>query len=801
MLAFHDHQLAIADANCDLEKRNRNPALIKQKNALYFRIVRFGFILLCLALAPTIAQAIDAPTDPRGTVVRSGEIKWEWNRVPDAARYQVNVNGSFASMTNDNFYYSRGLSDGEYTFTVQAVHSDGSYSSPSSQSASRSIGQSGGTENKNTAVSDATTNRSGGTSDLPAPNDPRGTLVRPAEIKWEWASVSGAQQYEVIIDGSSIGLTNDLFVYTKNLSAGNHTMTVRAVDSNGNRSIDSAVANRSVGSSAVTQQASNNGNNNTGSSNSGSQSSLAAPQDPRGTRVRPAEIKWEWADVSGASEYEVTVNGSSQRTAVNFLYTKNLSAGEHTMTVKAVDGNGQLSAASNQAKASTETNTSGASNDSTAAQNTSTSNSGSSAIDQPRDVRGTQVRTGEVKWEWSAVPGAANYEVYLDGNSAGTTGNDYLYTPNLSSGEHSITVAAIDSEGRYSNASARAVVNVDGSNSSSNSEVAPPPPEPVAAAPANDNGLIDPETWNYSEATQKEGYELTFSDEFNGNSLNRARWNTQLRWDGSWNGDRYEYRLVNGEAQFYVNIYSEDQEHLEKVASVYNPFKFDGNRLGIQAIKNPLKTSNSTNGYGPLSSIYTQQPFLSGVISTYDKFKQKYGYFEARIKIPNHLGTFPAFWLHHHLREWEGTQKTEIDIMENLGHAPWYVYNSFHYFTGVSEGVGGTPHFIKPQPQGQIYTGTDYSENYHVYAAEWKPGHIRYFIDGQQVSEVWNSASDHEELYLIINMAVGGNWTNMPTNAGGTGRSSDNRFPTQNDIDTWGNPQLEIDYVRVYKAR
>jgi len=578
-------------------------------------------------------------------------------------------------------------------------------------------------------------------------------------------------------------------------------MIVKSVDSDGNRSGDSEIAYRSIDGGGVDSGSDNNASTTqSNNSESAGESSLSAPRDPRGTRVRPAEIKWEWASVSGASEYEVTVDGSTQRTSDTFLYTKNLSVGDHTMSVRAVDSSGRLSASSNRTTTSTSENPSG--NSTSQNQSASTSNNdNTSSIGVPGDVRGTQVRAGEVKWEWNTVPGAQNYEVFLDGNSAGTTGNDFLYTKNLSSGDHSVNIAAIDSEGRLSERSATASVNV--TEGVSNSTVAPPPPQPdsIPSAPANDNGLIDPATWNYGDS-HKDGYELTFSDEFNSGSLNRARWNTQLRWDGSHNGDRYEYRVINGEAQFYVNIYSEDQEHLDKIASVYNPFQFDGNRLAIRSTRNPLKNNNGTKSYGPLSTISVQQPFLSGVISTYDKFTQKYGYFEARIKIPNHLGTFPAFWLHHQRREWEGTQKTEIDIMENLGHAPWYVYNSFHYFTGVSEGVGGTPHSVKPQPEGQIFTGTHYSEDYHVYAAEWKPGHIRFLIDGQQVSEVWNSAVDHEELYIIMNMAVGGIWTNLPTNSGGTGRGTGgDRFPTDNDINTWGNPALEIDYVRVYQAR
>lgn len=631
-------------------------------------LFRSSIFLVISAVTPSIANAMDAPRDTRGTVVALDAIKWEWANSAGAVRYQVDVNGVFTEYVSGNAYYSRNLTDGDYSFTVQAVNGDNIHSSPSVRSAVVSIG--------------------------------------------------------------------------------------------------SAVQARSGASS----------------------SNLPAPNDARGTRVRDGEVKWEWSGVPGASGYEVTVNGNTYQSAEVFLYLGNLPVGEHTMTVKAVDGNGQKSAASQQVKTSTWVDVGGGSINSDQA-----SQSSNASVDIPVDVRGTMVGDRQAKWEWQIVTGAARYQVYLDGVAVGDTPDNFYYTPDLADGDHSVTVAAIDTAGEQTAQSASATVNVNGSFAdNSNSGVAPPPP-------ADDNGLIDPASWNYPEVNQKPGYTLAFSDEFNTNTLNPARWNTQLRWDGSYNGERYEYRLINGEDQFYVNIYSEDQEHLDKVASVYNPFQFDGNRLAIRAAINPLKDSNSNNGYGPLDTISRQQPILSGAMSTYDKFAQKFGYFEARIKIPKHAGSFPAFWLHHQKRESEGTQKTEIDIMENLGHRGDYVYNSFHYFTGVSEGVSGTAHSVKPSPQGQIYTGIDYSQDYHVYAVEWEPGHLRFLIDGQQVSEVWNGASDHEELYIILNLAFGGNWYDMPTNAGGSGRSSDNRFPTQQDLNEWGNPALEIDYVRAYK--
>ena len=317
---------------------------------------------------------------------------------------------------------------------------------------------------------------------------------------------------------------------------------------------------------------------------------------------------------------------------------------------------------------------------------------------------------------------------------------------------------------------------------------------------ASVESLIDPASYDYPEATQVSGYELVFSDEFNGTALNPYRWNSQLRWDGEFNGERYEYRVINGEDQLYVNVLSEDEEHQEKVVSQYNPFEFDGSTLAIRAIKNPLQTTTNKLTWGSLDQIAAQQTFLSGAISTHEKFSQKFGYFEARIKIPSATGTFPAFWLLHENQVADGTQRTEIDIMENLGHAPWYIYNSFHYFKNVTESNFGDANFIKPEPSGQVYTGTDYSEEFHTYAVEWTPGSVVWYIDGVQMSEMQNDEADFEELYVILNLAMGGNWTNFPTTAGGLGREANDRFPSANDLVEFNNPALEIDYVRFYQA-
>lgn len=540
---------------------------------------------------------------------------------------------------------------------------------------------------------------------------------------------------------------------------------------------------------------------------------IDTPPNPRGTVIDGSTILWEWNWVPGVTRYEVTVDGQVVTTTPDPRFTSvNLWQGDHSMRVRAIDGNGQYSGYTDDIKVVL--NGGAPSNTVTVSPTTTNQPSNTENNDQsvssgwgaPSNPRGTQTGSGTVRWEWNSVNGATNYEVTVDGAQYHITSNTSFTSENLWVGEHSMHVKAIDNNWRYSEQSATAKVNVvDQSVTPIQIDVVQNDPVEQqnnnAPPPGNDNGLIDPQSWNKSEVYQKAGYELVFSDEFDGYSLNPSRWRTQLRWDGEFNGERYEYRVINGEDQFYVNTMAEDGDHIGYVVPQHNPFEFNGSRLAIRAVRNPLKTRNTELSYGPLRDIVSQQTFLSGALTTYDKFHTKYGYFEARMKIPNHEGAFPAFWLHHQNKRSQGTQRTEIDIMENLGHAPWYIYNTFHYFTNVSTYYGGDDHFVKPIPSGQIYTGTDYSQDWHTYAVEWEPGHVTWFIDGQKVSEVWNGNVDREDLYIIMNLAIGGNWTNFPTSSGGLGRESWDHYPNQNDINQFRNPALEIDYVRAYKRK
>ena len=114
---------------------------------------------------------------------------------------------------------------------------------------------------------------------------------------------------------------------------------------------------------------------------------------------------------------------------------------------------------------------------------------------------------------------------------------------------------------------------------------------------------------------------------------------------------------------------------------------------------------------------------------------------------------------------------SEIDIMEFLGHETNVVYGTLHYtpFDGEKKTSSGTC-------KGDV----DYTRDFHVYALEWEPDEIRWFVDGQLIHAT-NEGVPHTPHYLILNTAVGGAWPGNPDET--------TVFPQFHDID----------YVRVYR--
>jgi beta-glucanase (GH16 family) len=118
--------------------------------------------------------------------------------------------------------------------------------------------------------------------------------------------------------------------------------------------------------------------------------------------------------------------------------------------------------------------------------------------------------------------------------------------------------------------------------------------------------------------------------------------------------------------------------------------------------------------------------------------------------------------------------------MENIGREPSTVHGTIHG-PGYSGAHGiGAPFAL---PEGQRFC-----DDFHVYAVEWEPDAIRWYVDGKQYHSVTPASLpagarwvyDHP-FYILLNLAVGGEWPGNP--------DATSTFPQT----------MLVDYVRVYQ--
>ena len=159
----------------------------------------------------------------------------------------------------------------------------------------------------------------------------------------------------------------------------------------------------------------------------------------------------------------------------------------------------------------------------------------------------------------------------------------------------------------------------------------------------------------------------------------------------------------------------------------------------------------------------------------------KYGRIEARMQLPSAGGIWPAFWMLADPSNWPYTG--EIDIMEAKHKNPTSMTG-----TAIGDAGGGNPYFAS-----RTYSaGVDLSTGFHVYALEWGPDVLRFYVDGNLYNTVTPQTAagafpfNDNQFYLILNAAVGG------PGSGYTG----NIQPTPADYPT----QTLVDYVRIYKG-
>ena len=244
---------------------------------------------------------------------------------------------------------------------------------------------------------------------------------------------------------------------------------------------------------------------------------------------------------------------------------------------------------------------------------------------------------------------------------------------------------------------------------------------------------------------------LTWSDEFNepnGSPPDPAKWTVENGGHG-WGNDELECYTSRPQ-----NVHQEN-----------------GN-LVIEAFKEGFTGSD-----GKL------RKYTSGRLKSHGHFSQLYGRFEARIQIPAGKGMWPAFWMLGDDFSTVGWPACgEIDVMENTGDAePAIVHGSMH-----------GPGYSSTNPLTATYTLPQghFSDGFHVFAVEWAPKVVHFFVDGNLYATKTPSdlpagkpwVFDHP-FFLVLNLAVGGKMPGSPDDS--------TPFPQR----------MLVDYVRVYSHK
>jgi beta-glucanase (GH16 family) len=263
-------------------------------------------------------------------------------------------------------------------------------------------------------------------------------------------------------------------------------------------------------------------------------------------------------------------------------------------------------------------------------------------------------------------------------------------------------------------------------------------------------GICQATAVDLSPQPAESGWTLVWSDEFSGPDGSRpdpAKWKFEVGGNG-WGNQELQYYTKRPENSF-----------------------IRGGNLVIQALR------ESFTGPDHVTRNYT-----SARMTTQGLFDQTYGRFEARIKIPRGQGIWPAFWLlGNDFGKIGWPACGEIDVMENIGKEPSTIHGSMH-----GPGYSGDLDFTSVY---KLPGGANFFDDFHVFAIEWEPGIVRFYVDQELYSTFTPSrlpagmkwVFDHP-FFIVLNVAVGGVWPGPP--------DSSTVFPQA----------MLVDYVRVCKA-
>ena len=239
-----------------------------------------------------------------------------------------------------------------------------------------------------------------------------------------------------------------------------------------------------------------------------------------------------------------------------------------------------------------------------------------------------------------------------------------------------------------------------------------------AAAAVPDMDRFTPDDIDLSQ------YELVFNEEFNTAAINEDKWSTTLFPSDT---------ILFDQLQFYVDTQNEEQ-------TLNSPFSFNTESL----------TTSATLATEAERALANEQSYLSGILTTRGKFEATYGYIEARVEVENGLGIWPAIWM---LGSAVDGLRPELYLLEYDGGRADNVFHNYNYIDGDGN--------LRSPGQQQIPV-EGFSGSFHTIALNWTPEELLFYIDGQPSYRIVGENVPAEDMYLIINLAMGGIWPGAP---------------------------------------
>lgn len=283
------------------------------------------------------------------------------------------------------------------------------------------------------------------------------------------------------------------------------------------------------------------------------------------------------------------------------------------------------------------------------------------------------------------------------------------------------------------------------------------------------------------------GWNLVWSDEFNGDAIDMTKWSHEM---DCWGGG-------NNELQCYVPW---EENSFVKDGCLSMVAKFEG----VDALEGPAWPASMREKENPdIDPAETKkQSFSSSRLRTKGKAEWKYGRIEARARVPLGQGLWSAIWMlptDEIYGPW--ALSGEIDIMEAVnigakcrecrGKKENRVLGTIHYGGEWPQNTykGKNTRLPKPDENG------DYGFN--TYAVEWTEGQIEWFLNGKSYGKFSNrawspmissnrNAPFDQQFHLIMNLAIGGDLAGQKNETG---------------VDLNGWPKtMQVDWVRVYQC-